>query len=128
MSTPPCRWGILGAANIARMNWKAIHNSGNSRVAAVASRERERAQRFIEDCHAHVPITPPPVACGSYQELLERSDVDAVYIPLPSGIRKEWVIRAAEAGKHILCEKPCAITAPDLRTMLDACRKNRVQF
>src|SRR5581483_1320639 len=51
-----------------------------------------------------------------------------VYVPLPTGVRKEWILRAAEAGKHVLCEKPCGVTARDLRAMLDACHKRRVQF
>jgi predicted dehydrogenase len=128
MSEPLCRWGILGTANIARKNWKAIGNAGNSVLTAVASRDRERARRFIEDCQASAPLTPVPAACGSYQELLARSDVDAVYIPLPTGVRKEWVIRAARAGKHVLCEKPCGVSSADVRAMLDACGENRVQF
>src|SRR5438445_11174248 len=128
MSQTLCRWGILGTANIARKNWQAIHNAGNSTLAAVASRDRARAQQFIEECQADVPLEPAPIPCGSYAELVERNDIDAVYIPLPTGIRKEWVLRAAEAGKHVLCEKPCAITSQDLRTMLDACRRRRVQF
>src|SRR6185369_7862941 len=113
MPQPLCRWGILGTANIARKNWKAIRNAGNSTVVAVASRDRARAQTYIDECQAHVPFAPAPAACGSYAELLDRRDVDAVYIPLPTGVRKEWVIRAAEAGKHVLCEKPCGVTVAD---------------
>src|SRR5262245_11200876 len=128
MPEPLCRWGILGTARIARKNWKAIRNAGNSTLVTVASRERERARCFIAECQADVPLTPEPVPCGSYQELLDRRDVDAVYIPLPTGIRKEWVIQAARAGKHILCEQPCGLSSADVRAMLDTCRENRVQF
>jgi len=128
MSQAICRWGILGTANIARKNWKALCNAGNSALIAVASRDAGRAQRFIDDCQVHAPFSPAPVACGSYEDLLGRRDIDAVYIPLPTGIRKEWVIRAARAGKHVLCEKPCAVTSQDLRAMLDVCQKQRVQF
>ena len=128
MPQPLCRWGILGAATIARKNWKAMHQAGNSTLVAVASRDRQRAQQFIDDCQRQASFTPAPAACGSYEELLARKDITAVYVPLPTGIRKEWVIRAARAGKHVLCEKPCAVTSGDLREMLDACRENRVQF
>jgi predicted dehydrogenase len=128
MTQPFCRWGILGTANIARKNWKAIRNAGNSALVAVASRDRARARRFVDECQADVPFTPAPAACGSYEELLGRNDVDAVYVPLPTGVRTEWVLRAAAAGKHILCEKPCGVTTADVRAMLDACRKSRVQF
>jgi predicted dehydrogenase len=128
MTQSCCRWGILGTANIARKNWKAIHNAGNSALTAVASRDRSRAHRFIDECQAAVPLSPAPVACGSYEELLDRGDVDAVYLPLPTAIRKEWILRAANAGKHVLCEKPCGVTSADVREMLDACRKHGVQF
>jgi predicted dehydrogenase len=128
MAQAPCRWGILGTANIARKNWKAIRNAGNSSLVAVASRDAARARQFITECQADAPLAPAPAACGSYDELLKRPDIDAVYIPLPTGVRKEWVLRAAEAGKHVLCEKPCAVTPDELRTMLDACRRKRVQF
>ncbi len=128
MSQAPCRWGILGTANIARKNWKAIRNAGNSRLVAVASRDQARARRFIDECQAEAPLTPAPVACGSYDELLARSDIDAVYVPLPTGVRREWLLRAAAARKHILCEKPCAIRSSELRTILEACRKHGVQF
>lgn len=122
------RWGILSTAQIARKNWQAIHLSGNSTVTAVASRDAARSQRFIRECQSQAPMAEMPVALGSYEELLARKDVDAVYIPLPTGLRKEWVLRAAAAGKHVLCEKPCASSTGDLREMVDACRKHRVQF
>jgi len=123
-----CRWGILGAADIARKNWKAIRLAGNSTLTAVASRDRARAEAFVGACQADVPFPTPPAALGSYDELLRRPDVDAVYIPLPTGVRKDWVIKAAEAGKHVLCEKPCGTTAADVKAMLEACDKARVQF
>lgn len=123
-----CRWGILGSANIARKNWKAIRLAGNSTLTAVASRDVARAKAFIEECQADVAFPTKPVACGSYEELLRRNDIDAVYIPLPTGVRREWVIKAAEGGKHILCEKPCGCTTADVRAMLDACKAHKVQF
>ncbi len=128
MTQPLCRWGILGTANIARKNWQALRHAENAVLTAVASRERGRSQQFIDECQSHVPFAKAPAACGSYEELLERKDVDAIYIPLPTGIRNSWVIRAAEAGKHVLCEKPCGVNSADLRAMLDACKENRVQF
>src|SRR6185295_11154609 len=90
--------------------------------------EVERSRRFIDACQAAAPMAVAPRALGHYEELLAAKDVDAVYIPLPTGLRKEWVLRAAEAGKHIVCEKPCATNVADLREMLEACRRHRVQF
>jgi predicted dehydrogenase len=128
MNESVIRWGILGTANIARKNWKSIRNSGNGMLRAVASRDPRRAAQFIRDCQYWAPFEQEPIACGSYQELLDRSDVDAVYIPLPTGIRRDWVLRAADAGKHIICEKPCGSDAAEVREMLRACERNRVQF
>ena len=122
------RWGYLSTAQIGRRNWKAILNSGNSIVSAVASRDKLKAEQFIEDCQTTAPFPQRPVALGSYEELLAAPDIDALYIPLPTGLRKEWVLRAAAAGKHVLCEKPCAINAADLREMIAACARYRVQF
>jgi len=122
------RWGIMGTANIARKNWKAIQLTGNSTVAAVASRDLERSRRFIAECQAEAPVESVPQAFGSYEELLAGDVVDAVYIPLPTGLRTEWVLRAAEAGKHVVCEKPCAGSVADLRRMVDACQSHGVQF
>jgi predicted dehydrogenase len=97
-------------------------------VVAVASRERERARQFIERCQSDSPMTTVPQAFGSYEELLASKTVDAVYVPLPTGLRKEWVLRAAAAGKHVVCEKPCAPNRADLEEMIEACRRHGVQF
>jgi predicted dehydrogenase len=122
------RFGILSTANIARKNWKSIHNSGNSIVAAVASRDIGRSRRFIKELQAEAPFETLPVALGSYEELVASKNIDAVYVPLPTGLRKEWVLRAAAAGKHVLCEKPCGLNADDVLEMINACKKSRVQF
>jgi predicted dehydrogenase len=122
------RFGILSTANIARKNWKAIYHSGNAVVTAVASRDLKKSREFIRACQREARFAGEPAAIGSYEELLASPSVDAVYVPLPTGLRKEWVLRAAEAGKHVLCEKPCAANEADLREMLAACRKHRVQF
>lgn len=123
-----CRWGILGTAGIARKNWLAIRLSGNAQVVAVASRNQESAQRFIDECSAQVPQVAPPDALGSYEALLARDDIDAVYIPLPTAMRQAWVIRAAEAGKHVIGEKPAALNAEQVEQMLAVCQKHNVQY
>ncbi len=128
MTTPTCRWGILGAAFIARKNWQAIRDAGNATLIAVASRDLEKAQAFIDDCQSSAPHPVLPEAMDSYEALLARPDIDAVYIPLPTGLRKEWVIRAAQAGKHVLVEKPVGVHAEDVAEMIAACEKHRVQF
>jgi len=122
------RIGFLGTAGIGRKNWKAIRNSGNAVVAAVASRDVSRSRAYIADCQREHPFEKVPIALGSYDELLSSPDVDAVYLPVPTGLRKDLVIRAAQNGKHVLCEKPCAVNAAELEAMLSACRQHAVQF
>jgi predicted dehydrogenase len=128
MASDLCRWGILGTADIARKNWQAIALSGNATVTAVASRSLERSRQFVAACQAARPLPSLPPALGSYEELLRRSDVDAVYVPLPTGVRKEWVVKAAEAGKHVLVEKPVGVAVDDVRDMIAACERSRVQL
>jgi predicted dehydrogenase len=128
MSESTCRWGFLSTAAIARKNWKAIHLSGNGRVSCVASRTEERAQAFVDECSREVPPAEPVAAVGSYEELIARDDVDAIYIPLPTGIRTEWCLAAAKAGKHLLCEKPAAVNEQEVQQILDACQQAGVQF
>lgn len=128
MSQGLCRWGILSTAEIAKKNWHSIAASENGQLVAVASRSKDKAQAFIDQCHASVPVPDPVDAVGSYDELLNRDDIDAVYIPLPTGVRADWVIRAANAGKHVLVEKPVGISASSVRDMIAACEANNVQF
>lgn len=128
MTSTPIRWGFLSTAGIARKNWQALLFSGTGSVAAVASRDQAKAAAFIAECQREAAFPTVPRACGSYEELLADPSIQAVYIPLPTGLRKEWVLRAARAGKHVLCEKPCALDAKDLAEMIDACRAANVQF
>ncbi|MDD5141162.1 MAG: Gfo/Idh/MocA family oxidoreductase [Verrucomicrobiales bacterium] len=122
------RIGFLSTAGIGRKNWRAIFNSGNCVVSAVASRDVNKSREFIRECQDENSFDILPDALGSYEALIASPEVDAVYIPLPTGLRKEWVLRAAAAGKHIICEKPCAVSAAELEEMISACAKHRVQF
>lgn len=128
MSTRTLRWGILGTANIARKNWRALRLAGNATLTAVASRVPGQARRFIRECQAEVPFPSEPVAFDDYAALLASPEVDAVYVPLPTGQRQEWLRRAAAAGKHIVGEKPCATSAAELAEILHACRSRGLQF
>ncbi|MDG1874156.1 MAG: Gfo/Idh/MocA family oxidoreductase [Mariniblastus sp.] len=118
----------MSTATIGRKNWQAIKLSGNGAVVAVASRSAQSSQKYIDECQAAAPFDNVPRAIEGYDHLLAADDIDAVYIPLPTGMRKEWVIRAANAGKHVMCEKPCACNAVDLAEMIEACQANNVQF
>ena len=128
MSTRKLRIGFLSTANIGRKNWKAIFNSGNNIITAVASRDLARSQSFIAECQKAHPFEKVPDALGSYDELFTSPNVDAIYFPLPTGLRRDLVIRAAQHGKHVICEKPCASNFAELVEMIAACRKYSVQF
>ena len=105
------RWGVMSTANIGRRAVNpAIQASRNGELAAIASREGERAREVASELGI-------PRAHDGYEALLEDDGVDAVYIPLPNSLHREWTIRAADAGKHILCEKPLAPTEPECRDM-----------
>jgi predicted dehydrogenase len=110
------RWGILSTADIALTKViPGLRRSPRSEVLAIASREDGRAT----DVASRLSIER---AYGSYEALLADPEIDAVYIPLPNHLHAEWTIAAARAGKHILCEKPLALTATDAQGMVDACR------
>ena len=109
------RWGVLGCARIAVTRViPAILNSQRGELVAVASRGEEKARETA----GRLGI---PKAYGSYEALLEDPDIDAVYIPLPNHLHREWTIRAARAGKHVLCEKPLALTAAEAEEMVRVC-------
>ncbi|MEW4426108.1 Gfo/Idh/MocA family oxidoreductase [Paenibacillus pabuli] len=109
------RWGILGSASIAKGSViPGLQQSELNEVAAIASRDEEKAKQTADQLGI-------PQAYGSYEALLEDDSIDAVYIPLPNHLHREWTIRATEAGKHILCEKPLALTEQEAREMAQAC-------
>ena len=125
----PLRIGVLGAAGILRKkNWQAIQCSGNAVVAAVATRDPARTREVIAERQAAVPFPETPKVHASYEALLADPAIEAVYVPLPTAVRKEWIIRAANAGKHIISEKPGAVNAASLHDIFAACRANKVQF
>lgn len=120
MSTNKVRWGIMSTASIGKRSViPGIQESKRNEVKAIASRSLENAQLFAEEMNI-------PTAYGSYEELLNDPNIDAVYIPLPNHLHKEWTIKAAEAGKHILCEKPIALDKDEAEEMIDACKKANV--
>lgn len=122
------RIGFLSTAGIGRKNWKAIQHSGKCVVSAVASRDLARSRAYIADGQRAFPFPKEPLALGSYEELLASPEVDAIYVPVPTLLRHKLVIQAAKAGKHVICEKPCAANVAELKAMQAACRKYWVQF
>jgi predicted dehydrogenase len=114
------RFGILSTAKIARDHViPAIQDSENCVVAAVGSRDIAKARAVAARCGA-------PHAFGSYEEMLASDTIDAVYIPLPSSQHVEWSIKAAEAGKHVLSEKPIAIRASEIEKLISVRDRARV--
>ena len=110
----PVRWGVLGTAHIAiEKVIPAMQHSQLARVSAIASRTEERAQ-------AAATRLGIERAYGSYEQLLADPDVEAIYIPLPNHMHVPWTLRAAAAGKHVLCEKPIALNAAEARQLLTA--------
>jgi predicted dehydrogenase len=115
----PVRFGILGAAGIARAFTRGLAGSSLATVAAVASRSTDKAGAFAAELGIKL-------ALGSYEALLADREIEAVYIPLPNDLHAEWAIRAAEAGKHVLCEKPLAMGGAEARAMFAAARAHGV--
>ena len=122
-STPdvePLRWGVLGVADIAvHKVIPAMQATPLCPVVAIASRSAGKAA----DAARRLGIAD---AHGSYESLLASDAVDAVYIPLPNHLHHEWTLAAADAGKHVLCEKPLALTSADARRMIEHCERSGV--
>jgi predicted dehydrogenase len=113
------RWGILGTGAIARVFGRALVSAPSCELVAVASRSSHRAHTFAREFDI-------PSAYGSYEELLKDPSVSAVYIAVPHARHAEWAVRAANAGKHLLCEKPLAINFREASAIVDAARSNDV--
>ncbi len=111
------RWGLLSTANINRRLIPAIRASSRGELTAVASRNLAR----VEDYAAEWEI---PKTFASYEEMLDSDDIDAVYISLPNHLHAEWTVNALNSGKHVLCEKPFAISLQEVDQMIEAAEKN----
>jgi D-xylose 1-dehydrogenase (NADP+, D-xylono-1,5-lactone-forming) len=101
------RWGLLGTAHVNRRLIPAIRASRRSSLVAVASRDAARVHTYADEWQI-------PTAHGSYDALLRDRSVDAIYLPVPNALHVEWTLRALDAGKHVLCEKPLALAADDV--------------
>ncbi len=115
----PVRYGVLGAANIARSFIRGLAGSSLATVAAIASRSADKAAAFA----AEMGIAK---SHGSYEALLADPEIDAIYNPLPNDLHAEWTIKAAAAGKHVLCEKPLSVGVAEAQAMFDAGRAHGV--
>lgn len=114
------QWGVLGTSTIAKNAViPAIQQSERGEVLAIASRSKEKARTLAEELGI-------ARSYGSYEELIADPDIEAVYIPLPNHMHKEWTIKAAQAGKHVLCEKPAALNADESAEMIEVCHQQGV--
>jgi predicted dehydrogenase len=109
----PVKWGILSTADINRKVIPGMHASEKAELTAVASRDQNRAEEYAREWKIDR-------AYGSYEALLDDADVEAVYISLPNTLHCEWSIRAVEAGKHVLCEKPLSRHVEEVESAFDA--------
>jgi len=116
-TSPMLRIGILGAANIARLFAAGVRPSQKVAVVAVAARDAGRARKFADE--TGITRVHP-----TYDALLADPAIDAIYNPLPNSLHAEWSIRALDAGKHVLCEKPLATSGQEARAMFDAAKRN----
>ena len=110
--TDPIRWGILGAANFAQTHMApAIHAARGARLVALATSDRAKAAPFEA-------LAPGLRIHDGYDALLADPEIEAVYVPLPNSLHVEWALKALEAGKHVLVEKPIAMRAEDIDAVI----------
>lgn len=121
MSNKPLQIGILGAASIARQFAVALQGCASAKVRAVASRSEDKARAFAESFGI-------PKHYGSYKALLNDPGLDIIYIPLPNDMHAEWAIKAAEHGKHVLCEKPLCLGLAQAKAMFAAAKLYNVML
>ena len=111
----PLRWGLLGAARINRSLIPAIRESARSELVGVASRDPARGAAYAREWGI-------PRSFGRYEDMLADDGIDVVYVPLPNALHAEWTIRALRAGKHVLCEKPLAVSVDEIDAIAEAAR------
>lgn len=117
---PPIRIGVIGCSRIARKSvFEAIRSTATARLDFIGSRDPERAKECAQEFGCE--------RSGSYEDVL-KSDVDAVYVSLPNTVHEEWVVEAANAGKHVWCEKPAALTYASAQRMVEAAKRNHVRL
>jgi predicted dehydrogenase len=116
MPTPPLRWGLLSTADINKALLDPLRTSKRNRLLAVASRSQDKAGEYARK-------NKVKRAYGSYADLLADPDIDVIYNPLPNNMHAEWTIKAVQAGKHVLCEKPLALSLAEVDTMSAAAEK-----
>jgi predicted dehydrogenase len=121
MSDKKLRWGVLGVAKINERLIPAFARASNADLRAIASRSPDKAKVAAAQ-------NSIPVAHGTYEALLVDPGIDAVYIPLPNHLHGEWTRKAADHGKHVLCEKPLAPTAAEAQQLVDYCHYKRVRL
>ena len=118
----PVRWGILGVSGHFRLRvFIPTRDSQLVKIHGIASRQAEKAKKAAEEMNI-------PVSYGSYEELLEDDEIEVVYIPLPNHMHAQWVKKAADAGKHILCEKPFAMNAQEAKDAIEYAEKKGVMI
>jgi xylose dehydrogenase (NAD/NADP) len=113
MTVRKVRWGLISTARINERLIPVIRQAERSELVAIASRDGERAKSYAKQWNI-------PHAYQGYDALLADPDIDAVYVSLPNGFHAEWSIKSANAGKHVLCEKPLALTVTDVDRMIEA--------
>src|SRR5262245_42757909 len=115
---PRLRWGVLGTSNFARNKMiPALQQCPYVEISAIASRSLPKAEAVAQQFGI-------PKAYGTYRELLSDRDIDVVYNPLPNHLHVPWSIRALEAGKHVLCEKPIGLSAAEAQELLKAAERH----
>lgn len=119
MSNRILRWGLLSTAHINRSVIAPLRMSPRNQLVAVASRDQAKADEYARKWEI-------PAAYGSYESMLADPNIDVIYNSLPNSLHAEWTIKAAQAGKHVLCEKPIAVTTAEVDAMADAAQKSGV--
>lgn len=119
MTAKKVKWGVLGTSYISEVMAEAIHESEISELYAVGSRSSSTGHAFAEKFSI-------PKSYTDYQDLLNDSEIDVIYIGLPNHLHKEWIIRCAQAGKHILCEKPFVISVKEAEEAVSAVKEANV--